>query len=47
MALTRDLANLPANVCTPGYLAQQARELAKRATSRCGPRRSTSASSSA
>ncbi len=29
-ALTRDLANLPANVCTPGYLAQQARELAKR-----------------
>jgi leucyl aminopeptidase len=28
-ALTRDLANLPANVCTPGYLAQRARELAK------------------
>jgi leucyl aminopeptidase len=28
-ALTRDLANLPANVCTPGYLAKQARELAK------------------
>ena len=28
-ALTRDLANLPANVCTPGYLAQQARELAR------------------
>ena len=27
-ALTRDLANLPANVCTPTYLAQQARELA-------------------
>ena len=24
-ALTRDLANLPANVCTPSYLAQQAR----------------------
>jgi leucyl aminopeptidase len=28
MALTRDLANLPANVCTPTYLAQRARELA-------------------
>ena len=28
-ALTRDLANLPANVCTPTYLAQQARELAR------------------
>jgi len=28
-ALTRDLANLPANVCTPGYLAKQARELAR------------------
>jgi leucyl aminopeptidase len=28
-ALTRDLANLPANVCTPGHLAQRARELAK------------------
>ncbi len=28
-ALTRDLANLPANVCTPTYLARQARELAK------------------
>jgi len=28
-ALTRDLANLPANVCTPGYLAGQARELAR------------------
>lgn len=27
--LTRDLANLPANVCTPSYLAQQALELAK------------------
>jgi leucyl aminopeptidase len=27
--LTRDLANLPANVCTPSYLAQQARELAR------------------
>jgi leucyl aminopeptidase len=29
MKLTRDLANLPANVCTPTYLAQQARELAR------------------
>jgi leucyl aminopeptidase len=28
-SLTRDLANLPANVCTPSYLARQARELAK------------------
>jgi leucyl aminopeptidase len=28
-ALTRNLANLPANVCTPSYLARQARELAK------------------
>ena len=28
-ALTRNLANLPANVCTPTYLAQQARELAR------------------
>ena len=28
-ALTRDLANLPANVCTPTYLANQAKELAR------------------
>jgi leucyl aminopeptidase len=28
-ALTRDLANLPANVCTPSYLARRARELAR------------------
>jgi len=28
-ALTRDLANLPANVCTPTHLAQRARELAR------------------
>ncbi len=28
MSLTRDLANLPANVCTPSYLARQARQLA-------------------
>jgi leucyl aminopeptidase len=30
MALTKDLGNLPPNVCTPGYLAEQARELGKR-----------------
>jgi leucyl aminopeptidase len=30
MALTKDLGNLPPNVCTPGYLANAARELAKR-----------------
>ncbi|HEU0225836.1 MAG TPA: leucyl aminopeptidase [Steroidobacteraceae bacterium] len=29
MALTRDLANLPANVCTPTYLADRARQLAR------------------
>ncbi|HEX9772791.1 MAG TPA: leucyl aminopeptidase [Steroidobacteraceae bacterium] len=29
MALTRDLANLPANVCTPSYLAGRARQLAR------------------
>jgi len=28
-ALTRDLANLPANVCTPSHLARRARELAR------------------
>jgi leucyl aminopeptidase len=30
MALTKDLGNLPPNVCTPAYLAAQARDLAKR-----------------
>ena len=30
MNLARDLGNLPGNICTPGYLADQARELAKR-----------------
>jgi leucyl aminopeptidase len=30
MNIQRDLANLPANVCTPRYLAEQARALAKR-----------------
>jgi leucyl aminopeptidase len=29
VALARDLGNLPANVCTPTYLAERARELAK------------------
>ncbi|HEX7115787.1 MAG TPA: leucyl aminopeptidase [Steroidobacter sp.] len=29
MSLTRDLANQPASVCTPGYLARAARTLAK------------------
>jgi leucyl aminopeptidase len=29
-SVQRDLANLPANVCTPTYLAEQARALAKR-----------------
>jgi leucyl aminopeptidase len=29
-AVQRDLANLPANICTPIYLAEQARALAKR-----------------
>ncbi|HEY6453899.1 MAG TPA: leucyl aminopeptidase, partial [Steroidobacteraceae bacterium] len=32
-ALQRDLGNLPANICTPGYLAQRAQGLAKRYTS--------------
>jgi len=30
MSLAKDLGNLPPNVCTPSYLADQARELAKR-----------------
>jgi leucyl aminopeptidase len=30
MSLAKDLGNLPPNVCTPTYLAAQARELAKR-----------------
>ena len=29
MSLARDLGNLPANVCTPTYLAKQARQLAR------------------
>ncbi len=29
VSLTRDLANLPANICTPAYLADQARQLGK------------------
>ena len=30
MSLAKDLGNLPPNVCTPSYLADQARELARR-----------------
>jgi leucyl aminopeptidase len=30
VALAKDLGNLPGNVCTPAYLAEQAQELAKR-----------------
>ncbi len=30
MSLTRDLGNLPPNVCTPSYLARTARDLAKK-----------------
>ncbi|HEX6002430.1 MAG TPA: M17 family peptidase N-terminal domain-containing protein, partial [Burkholderiales bacterium] len=30
VSLTKDLGNLPPNVCTPSYLAEQARELGKR-----------------
>jgi leucyl aminopeptidase len=30
MALAKDLGNLPPNVCTPAYLADEARQLAKR-----------------
>ena len=29
MSLAKDLGNLPGNVCTPAYLAQAARDLAK------------------
>jgi len=29
IALARDLGNLPANICTPGYLAEQAKEITK------------------
>ena len=29
LKLTRDLANRPANICTPSYLAEQAKQLAK------------------
>jgi len=32
-SVQRDLANLPGNICTPTYLAEQARALAKRHTS--------------
>ena len=30
VALARDLANLPGNICTPGYLADQARALSRK-----------------
>lgn len=30
VSLTKDLGNLPANICTPTYLAEQAKELGKR-----------------
>ena len=30
MKLTRDLANLPSNICTPTYMAEQAKELGKK-----------------
>ena len=32
MALAKDLGNLPGNVCTPAYLAAQAKELAQAST---------------
>jgi len=32
MMLAKDLGNLPGNICTPGYLAGQARELARQHT---------------
>jgi len=35
VALARDLGNLPANVCTPAYLAQEAASLAKRHGLKC------------
>ena len=35
MALAKDLGNLPSNLCTPGYLARQARELARKYRLKC------------
>ena len=35
MNLTRELGNLPANICTPTYLAEQARQLAKTFKLKC------------
>jgi len=35
MDLARELGNLPANICTPSYLAQQARKLAKEFGLKC------------
>ena len=34
MSLARDLGNLPGNICTPAYLAQQARKLSKKSPTR-------------
>lgn len=35
MALAKDLGNLPSNICTPSYLAQQAQELAGKHRLKC------------
>ena len=35
VGLARDLGNLPANLCTPAYLADQAREIAKAYSFKC------------
>jgi leucyl aminopeptidase len=35
MDLTRELGNLPANICTPTYLAQQAQKLARECKLKC------------
>jgi leucyl aminopeptidase len=35
MKLTRDLGNLPSNVCTPSYLAEQGEELAQKHSMKC------------
>ncbi|PWT72177.1 MAG: leucyl aminopeptidase, partial [Proteobacteria bacterium] len=35
MTLAKDLGNLPSNLCTPTYLAQQAQELAKKQKLKC------------
>ncbi len=35
MHIAKDLANLPGNICTPSYLAEQAKQLAKRYELKC------------